>query len=332
MIKMLAYSILMLVMSPVGRWVAPAETHPVRAAVAERVIATGFAADRSDLDLHFGAQPVPYRVMGVFALPAEDVSVEIGAGVPGYRLEASNGTVRDLGGNRWSWVAPASSGTAVLRVRRPDGTEAVTLNAFVMVPYAEMKRGSLNGYEIGEYPAPRAGRSDLYMRPRGFVAITAETQKIQLSPHFQLGQFACKSGAGLPKYAVVQPRLLLRLEGLLETANREGIHAHTFQVMSAYRTPRYNRSIGNVTTFTRHQYGDAADIFVDEQPVDGRMDDLNHDGRFDRGDALVLSRMAAETENVPEDGGVKGGLSAYEPNRSHGPFVHVDTRGYVARW
>ena len=27
-----------------------------------------------------------------------------------------------------------------------------------------------------------------------------------------------------------------------------------------------------------------------------------------------------------------GGASAYRGNSSHGPFVHVDTRGHLTRW
>src|SRR5205085_10066581 len=127
-------------------------------------------------------------------------------------------------------------------------------------------------------------------------------------------------------------RRLLRLEGLLQAANDRGLPAKTFQFMSAYRTPLYNRGIGNVTSFTRHQYGDAADIFVDDLPRDGRMDDLNGDGRFDRADAMVLQKIAAETETTAVAGGVHGGLSAYAPTHSHGAFVHVDTRGFIARW
>jgi hypothetical protein len=28
----------------------------------------------------------------------------------------------------------------------------------------------------------------------------------------------------------------------------------------------------------------------------------------------------------------EGGLGLYQANRAHGPFVHVDVRGYPARW
>jgi hypothetical protein len=302
--------------------------HPVAA----ETLATGFVPDRSGFQVRFGDQRVPYRLMGVFALPAEDVPIEVSAVDSGYRLDASAGTLTALAANRWRWRAPERTGVAVLRVHRPDDGEVVTLHVFVMAPYAEMKNGRLHGYRIGAYPAPRERHAEIDLRPRGFVEITPETADLPVSPHFRLGQFACKSGAGLPKYAVVQPRLLLRLEDLLETANRRGVRASTFRLMSAYRTPVYNRSIGNPTTFTRHQYGDAADIFVDESPVDGRMDDLNGDGRLDRDDAMVLQRWADETMGPEGPDGFVGGLSAYAPTNAHGAFVHVDTRGYRARW
>lgn len=62
------------------------------------------------------------------------------------------------------------------------------------------------------------------------------------------------------------------------------------------------------------------------------MDDLDHDHRLDRGDALVLRAYAEELEGRPEASGLAGGLSAYAPTHEHGAFVHVDTRGVEARW
>ena len=40
---------------------------------------------------------------------------------------------------------------------------------------------------------------------------------------------------------------------------------------------------------SRHQFGDAADIIIDDNK-DGRMDDLNRDGRVDVADADVIQR------------------------------------------
>jgi hypothetical protein len=289
---------------------------------------TGRAATR----VRFGSEDIPYRVMAVFALPGEEVPIEVAGATADARLEASAGTLQPLGDGRWGWRAPATVGTTTIHVQDGLDPTGVTLHAFVMVPYGEMRNGSVRGYRIGAYPTPRASRTH-EARPRGFVQVTAENADLQVSPHFRLGQFVCKEGgAGFPKYVVLQQPLLLRLEDLLASVNERGIEASTFQVMSAYRTPWYNRAIGNTTSFTRHQYGDAADIFVDDLPADGRMDDLNRDGRHDRNDAMVLRGIAEETEGRPEAGGREGGLSAYAPNDAHGAFVHVDTRGYEARW
>lgn len=287
----------------------------------------GFAVDRSDVSIRFGDQEVVYRTMAVFALPGEQVPITIED--PESIVETTAGTIQKVAPGQFQWEAPASPGDAVLEVKRPGGTR-VTMNAFVMVPYSEMKNGKVEGYRVGAYPPPRPGKVH-EARPRGFVRVTESNRDLAVAPHFKLGQFVCKAGEGYPKYIVLQRPLLVRLENLLATANESGIKASTFQVMSAYRTPQYNKAIGNTTSFTRHQYGDAADIFVDDDG-DGRMDDLNGDGRHDKQDALVLHRLAEKTEGTPEAGGLDGGLSAYSPTHSHGPFVHVDTRGYAARW
>lgn len=303
---------------------------PVTAAVAPAPPA-GFDPARAPFAIRFGDRPVPYGVTGVFALPGEVVALEAPAADSGLRAEADGGELVAIGPGRWTWRAPAAPGATALRVVRGDSGESVTLNAFVLVPYEEMKAGKVRGYAVGAYPAPRARHAERDRRPHGFVEVTAATADLQVSPHFRLGQFLCKSGSAYPKYVVLQPALIDRLEGLLAALNAAGVPARSFQVMSAYRTPSYNRAIGNSTTFTRHQYGDAADIFVDEDG-DGRMDDLNRDGRHDRKDALVLHALAEATEGTAESGGRLGGLSAYAANHAHGPFVHVDTRGYRARW
>src|SRR5262249_53016712 len=84
-----------------------------------------------------------------------------------------------------------------------------------------------------------------------------------------------------------RPPLPPKLDALPDRARAAGIHAETFTVMSGYRTPAYNRAIGNATSLSRHLFGAGADVFVDANH-DGRMDDLNGDGVVDQRDAAVL--------------------------------------------
>ena len=101
--------------------------------------------------------------------------------------------------------------------------------------------------------------------------------------------------------------------------------------MSGYRTPWYNQAIGNVP-YSRHAWGGAADIYIDEAPMDGRMDDLNGDGRVDRDDARWLADFVSGMSRRGEFGARIGGLGVYGSNSAHGPFIHVDVRGSRARW
>ncbi|MCG6988905.1 MAG: hypothetical protein LJF06_12095 [Gemmatimonadetes bacterium] len=99
--------------------------------------------------------------------------------------------------------------------------------------------------------------------------------------------------------------------------------------MSGFRTPAYNAAIGNQTVYSRHLWGDAAAVYVDADG-NGVMDDLNGDGRSDVQDARVLAGWIDQAvRKVPL---VPGGLAAYRRTAAHGPFVHVDARGFRARW
>jgi hypothetical protein len=76
-------------------------------------------------------------------------------------------------------------------------------------------------------------------------------------------------------------------------------------------------------------YGDAADVFVDNNG-DGRMDDLNRDGKVDHRDARVILDAAERVERLHPQ--LAGGVGVYRSTSSHGPFAHVDVRGWRARW
>jgi len=273
------------------------------------------------------------QVRTLTVLPGETVTVEVVDREPGsgFVAQPAGGRLVPLGAGRWEWESPSTPGLYPIQVLAADGGKAVTLQAFVIVPFGRLQDGLLNGYRIGSYPdKPLRGLAD-YLPPAGFVEVTRENENVLISPHFRLKQFLCKQPAGSRRYVVLSERLLLALEFILKRVNEAGYRATTFTIMSGFRTPAYNTSLGNVH-YSMHQWGGAADIFIDENG-DGMMDDLNLDGRSDFLDAGVLYRLIDEAAAQPEAQGLIGGLGKYRATNAHGPFVHVDVRqGRKARW
>jgi len=134
-----------------------------------------------------------------------------------------------------------------------------------------------------------------------------------------------------PKYVVLKERRLpLMLEAVLERVNTMGFKTDTLHIMSAYRTPYYNHAIGDVR-YSMHQWGGAADLYIDPKKTD-RMEDLNRDGRIDIRDAKFLYDEIDKMLTGPEYKRFQGGMGFYPANAAHPPFVHVDVRGAAARW
>lgn len=294
---------------------------------------TEFQTGRASFSVKVRNDVSPYRVLGLFVLPDERVTIRVVTEGNGsrYRLTTSAEPASPDGERQWTWRAPTRPGLYSIRVLQDDPPDSITLNAFVLVPVSEVKEGHLNGYRIGEYPAVPLRGLSIYQRPRGFIEVTPENRNTLIAPHFTVGQFLCKQASGWPKYVVLKERLLLKLELILEKTNEAGYRTDSFVIMSGYRTPYYNRAIGNVR-YSRHVWGDAADIFIDVRPRDGMMDDLNADGRIDYQDAHVLYELIDDLYGEPWYTPFVGGLGRYRRTSSHGPFVHVDARGFRARW
>jgi hypothetical protein len=268
-------------------------------------------------------------VGAVFVMPGETLTVAVPQEQASVQLEASAGSIITSAATAWRWIAPRTPGVYQLRAATSAGS--LTLRAFVMVPASRMRNGHLNGYRIGHYPArPLGGRAD-YRAPAGFIEVTAENQDLYVTPHLQLRQFVTKQGGSFPKYVVLDERLLQKLEHLLDAVHDAGYDVRRFRILSGYRTPQYNRAIGNVP-YSRHIYGAAADIFIDEHPADDRMDDLNHDGTIDVRDAAILGDIVQRALDARAPAALLGGMGTYPSTTAHGPFVHVDVRGYRARW
>lgn len=273
-----------------------------------------------------------YNVESVFALPGEPVRLSLpdaALDAPG-RVSVSHGRLRPMVSGGWLWHLPLKPGIYTAEIQEPAGEQRLTLRVLVLVPYAQLRSKKINGYVIGRYP-PEAQRGPVcYGTPPGWVEVTPADLEIRVSPHFRLGQFACKQGGDYPKYLVLDGRLLRKLERLLAAVNAEGHACSTLAVMSGYRTPAYNRRLGNVA-YSSHVWGWAADVYVDADS-DGWMDDVTGDGRGNLKDAYWLFQLAEQLDREAGGPELTGGLGLYATTAQHGPFVHVDVRGRPARW
>ncbi|GAB5533907.1 MAG: hypothetical protein Rubg2KO_01560 [Rubricoccaceae bacterium] len=272
---------------------------------------------------------IPYETFAVFALPRDTLQLEALFVAGEAELAADGGVPERLGPRTWRWVAPAKPGLTRLRMTAPDG-EILALHAFTLTPFDHTSE-ALDGYPIGDYPDQPLNGNPVYDEPPGFVRVTPELADVAVSPHFTLGQFLAKQTSGWPKYLALDEDLLLKLERILYAVNEAGVDAQTLSVLSGFRTPAYNAAIGNTTIYSRHLYGDAADVFVDADG-DGQMDDVTGDGEVTRADAEWLAAVVDGLADQPWYQPLVGGLGVYGPAPHRGPFIHVDTRGEPVRW
>ncbi|HUF31338.1 MAG TPA: D-Ala-D-Ala carboxypeptidase family metallohydrolase [Gemmatimonadaceae bacterium] len=216
-----------------------------------------------------------------------------------------------------------------------DSARAAQPFAFItMRPFTEKKNGRIGAYRIGNWPSERRSAArTAYANPEGFIEVTPENQDTYVSEHFRLRDFLTKDQHAVwPKYLVLDARLLDKLELVIAELSRTGVPVRHVSVMSGFRTPQYNQQgvgAGGRAQTSRHQYGDAADVFVDNDR-DGRMDDLNNDGRVNTLDVAVMVAAVERVERAHPE--LVGGAGTYKATSSHGPFLHIDARGQRARW
>jgi len=218
---------------------------------------------------------------------------------------------------------------AVRMIMRPDSSEFALV---VIRPFAAKRGDKVGSYRLGRWPAEQWLMARNYYNPDGFVEVTPENVGLPLSTHFALGDFLTHDQASVwPKYVVLEEKLIDKLELVMQELQRRGYSAQRAVVLSGFRAPYYNeRGIGEgMARASRHQYGDAADVLIDSDG-DGRMDDLNRDGRIDLTDVAPISAAVAEVE--AQHPALVGGLGTYGAMGPSGPFAHIDVRGTSARW
>ncbi len=271
--------------------------------------------------LKFGDEVSPLPLIATSVMPGAPLEIEAVLTEKPARFDATadEGRIERLREDRWRWQAPSVPGAHRITVHDAVSDTTACLRVFVLRPYAGDE--TLDGYEIGAYPPGTA--------PPGLIRVDADMVDLPVSPHFRVAPFLAKQEGGFPKYIALRTRLLLALEAIASALHEKGRDGLT--VMSGYRTPYYNARLGNETTKSRHLFGEAADVYVD-QDGDGRMDDLDGDGAVTDADARVLYGWIEEMSAEPWFKPFIGGLAAYPATAFHGPFVHVDVRGQSVRW
>jgi len=244
--------------------------------------------------------------------------------------------------SRGGEVAPAPTGAGIWGVLLAIGNgvrPVANFNIITLLPFSTKQNGRIGLYYVGTWPGehgtrgPARAPAGAYGNPQGFIQVTPQNANTRVSDHFALRDFLTHDQPNVwPKYLVLQPRLVDKLELVLSDLEVHGYDVHGVKVMSGFRTPQYNESGGNPAgraNLSRHMYGDASDIYIDDDG-DGQMDDLNHDGRVSIDDARVIEQAVDRVEEAHPE--LVGGAGVYTAAPGHGPFIHIDTRGYRARW
>lgn len=263
-----------------------------------------------------------------FSLPSQrvDYPIEVQGDLTALRYRWVKIDGDSAGANRalvQGLLAPERPGFYRLEIgtdsmHRP--VEGLTLA--VLVPFAEKRGASLNGYRIGYYRGERASRSSPEA-PLGFVEIDTSHLHLPLTDHLRLGDFVSRDGQSTwPRYAAIDPRLLDKIELVLEEiASWYGGPVPVtvdVDVHSGFRTPLHNRRVPTAARDSRHQFGDALDVAID----------ANRDGRINAKDTRLVSLAVEIVERNHPD--LAGGMGTYSAVGS--AWVHIDARGQRVRW
>jgi len=291
-----------------------------------------FGNDNQSLKIKInGEQPTGFNRFFQTVMPNSSFTLEVLAtNFDNVVVKSSFGKLVFKSNRKWKYIAPDISGSYEVIISDTVENQTITLTVFVLTPLSDKNGEYLNGYRIGNYPEGSYKGKNNYSKPVGLIEVTKENKNTYITPHFQLKQFLCKQSSGWPKYLLINPKLLIKLEYLLAELNVLGVDVSTLFIMSGYRTPYYNKSIGNVK-FSRHVFGDAADIYVDKN-LDGVMDDLDGNGKSEMADGMIVYSIINKMDTNSENKYLIGGMGKYNKNSAHTYFIHIDTRGYKARW
>ena len=308
---------------------------PVLVILVTKVVAGREVAKLPGTSLFKKAPPPPAELVNVpVAVPRDHVivledSLFGRSGKLRVRLLDGNEAHR-VTGLKELFGAEAVSRPSVLGMATVDDPQAFSF--ITLRPWREKRGAYVGPYRMGWWPGERSVVAANYENPVGFIEVTPDNRNTRLSAHFHLNDFLTHDQDQVwPKYVVLREALLDKLELVLTTMEAQGVPSQNVRVLSGFRAPYYNAGLvaEGAARASRHQFGDASDIIVDNDR-NGRMDDLNRDGRVDFKDTEVILRAVERVERTyPE---LVGGLGLYAGMGPSGPFAHIDVRGSRARW
>ncbi len=225
----------------------------------------------------------------------------------------------------FTFTLPRSHGTYIV-----TASDSIAYQEWIMiVPLSsdQFRTASINSFSVGFYGD---GNSRDNLPDRGFIELWPDVFEARISTHLSFSDFLGHTQGSWPQYMVLDLRLVHKLECVFEEVAKSYPEARDIHCISGFRTPVYNEAIGNETGFSLHLYGAASDFWIEGWPDNDLIDDLDRNKRIDVFDGEFIVDAARRLEASGEV--VVGGASAYRWITSHGPFVHLDTRGTPAVW
>jgi hypothetical protein len=296
------------------------------------------------------AAAVTLQMPGLTAFAFSGGEADKGA-APAWNL--AGGTARKKAAGSLDLFTPQVPETAYTLELRVAGRADPLPVRLCVLHEAEIKRAARDGtwsVSVGRlftavYPNPEVSDSwrvrlhkDKFSPPRFWMRITPANQGARLAPHVTVGMmvgFITEADRTRPKrrhtdWFPPNRQLVLKMELLSRALKEQRLAFTELVVNSGFRTPAYNRRIGGAT-FSRHIYGDAVDVIVDENG-DEVCDDLTRDGRVDENDGLLLGQALRKLESAAWV--TPGGIGVYGVTGKDSclSFVHLDARGYITRW
>ena len=295
---------------------------------------------RTPLDIAFPGNPL------LAVLPGESIQVTCeAAGVPGTVTVVKDGqAVRESA--LLNFVAPDKPGCYYIVLKLAAGDVRRDMEICIAVPHkaaASRTADGLNlradGQEIGHYRnPPKSGNvkvrnnPDSYQPPVWWLRLDAMNSGFHIVPGVTAGELVVPSEDTGKKHTDLVPvcyPMWRAVVTLREALQARGIPGSALKLISMFRSPPYNRSIGS-NAFGRHIYGDAFDFYIDIEG-DEKASDLNRDGKRSRLDAYVV---VAIIEDLQAEGKIPmGGIGVYNSVAGdHEVTMHLDMRGHRATW